>query len=98
MSKKPVLVLPDDNVMDGVVASVTVTAPESWLAPVDVLNVPVPPEKSLEVEPEAVIPALTAKTPPLTVNPPVAVATVMAAEPSNDTPPIVLAVCNIVAV
>jgi hypothetical protein len=38
------------------------------------------------------------KLPPDTANPPVALATVMFAVPSNDTPPIVLAVCNAVAV
>lgn len=39
-----------------------------------------------------------AKSPPETVKPPVAVATVILAVPSNETPPIVLAVCKAVAV
>src|SRR5581483_1042921 len=52
--KKPVFVFPDESVIDGVVASVTVTAPLNWLAPVEVLNVPDPPEKSFAVAPDAV--------------------------------------------
>ncbi len=39
-----------------------------------------------------------ARSPPETVKPPVALATVMLAVPSNETPPIVRAVCRAVAV
>ncbi len=91
-------VFPEASVMDGVVASVTVTAPESWLAPLEVLKVPEPPEKSFDVAPLAVRPAFTASAPPEIVNPPVAVATVIFAVPSKETPPMVLAFWRAVAV
>ena len=53
---KPVLVLPEAVVSDGVVASLMVTAPERVFAPVEVMKVPVLPAKVLEPEPEAVKP------------------------------------------
>ncbi len=57
--KNPVFVFPEAVVSDGVVASVIVTAPLNWLAPVDVKKVPEEAEKSLAPDPEAVNPATT---------------------------------------
>jgi len=53
---KPVLVLPDAVVSDGVVASLMVVAPDSVFAPVLVIKVPVEAAQVFAPEPEAVLP------------------------------------------
>jgi hypothetical protein len=60
--------------------------------------VPFNPTARALAEAEVIVCAPEVNVPPDTANPPVALATVMFAVPSNDTPPIVLAVCNAVAV